>query len=395
MTLYLQELRRLCCRKRFLCIMVLLMLCCLMFSYLSMQQSQRYIQDGHIIQGKEAIMLLTKERAKTAGLLSDELLQDYLTKLHQIQKAAPLSSDEEINRLSERDLLPYQPITSFLLKLLEDKQHDFRSANHMLYHFPIKQPLEHFWKQRVRKAYADISKAKQTALEDRLAKKTFPLVFEAQSSEHVILYKLQDVMLVLYIAMIILLATVFTKDRMTRADQVIATSRLGRKQLNKARLYAAISVAVVLFLAAITLYMLPLFLQLGIGQGATSIQLELDAFSPYNLTMKQALISVLVMAFLVYLCLCFLVLCVSQYVKKAYHVILLFFIFIFLSYLLTSSADPSSFLYFLPFGAFDHHLLFQFRPLICASQAIPLPVIAGGSMLMLSVLCAWSIQKRA
>lgn len=275
-------------KKSMWVIFVILTLGILATSVLSVSQGARYMENNQIIEGKEAILNLQEKTMEIEGLVTNEQINSYLDKLYLENQKQGLSSDEMINRLFSKDYIPYISYTNLLLDVYETSNYSSLDTYVTLFHLG-NQTVDFYndWKLKVVENGMDVSSSQRKDLRDKAKDVDTPFYYEVGVAPSIMIKKFQDLMLLLFIILAIIFASVFSKDMTTRADQVIMSTQHGRRNLRKARCNAACIISIILFLYTVLLYSAVIISQIG-GEGfSTSIQMSVLSLSPINLILDR------------------------------------------------------------------------------------------------------------
>lgn len=373
-------------RKTFVMLILVLIVGTIMMAWIAIDQGGRMYHTGKIIQGKEAIALLDQESKAIQGDMDNETINELTKSLYQVKQADEFSMDDQINYLNSKEMIKYAPYTNFLLKLWNDPTQSYTFAYEQLYEAG-KQNINVYdvWKDKVNQLYG---------LEGHDGVTISKLHYEAGSAGRIMISKLQDLMLLFMIIIVILCSTIFAKDRMTKTDQVILTTKYGIKALAKTRCLSAIVMMSVLFVFTISLYSLFIIAQLGPTGFSTSIQLSISALAPYECTILEAYAAMLLFAYVMNVIVMYLSLYFSSKTKKAYVVVLFGFLLLFIAYMLiqTTAEVNSSYLFmFLPFGLLEPRLLFSYHTIMLGSVSLWLPFLVCMMMILIAQLIRWRI----
>lgn len=383
-------------KKSMWVIFVILTLGILATSVLSVSQGARYMENNQIIEGKEAILNLQEKTMEIEGLVTNEQINSYLDKLYLENQKQGLSSDEMINRLFSKDYIPYISYTNLLLDVYETSNYSSLDTYVTLFHLG-NQTVDFYndWKLKVVENGMDVSSSQRKDLRDKAKDVDTPFYYEVGVAPSIMIKKFQDLMLLLFIILAIIFASVFSKDMTTRADQVIMSTQHGRRNLRKARCNAACIISIILFLYTVLLYSAVIISQIG-GEGfSTSIQMSVLSLSPYQLNIGQAFLIMIIAAFIMNMVITMIILFVSSKTKKAYYVILVAFILLFLSYMVTQTVAFDGvmryLLMFLPFALFDKIALFSYNNIVFNSFSIWYPLIVMIVFLLIMIILRYRI----
>lgn len=350
------------------------------------------MKDNKIVEGKEALIYTQKVQKQMEGSVDNAKLQAFLKDLYEYNQAMNLTLDEKINYIYSEDLIMYEPYANLLLGIYQKKSDSFALAYDKLYTMDeSKSDIYNSWKLRV----LSDEQGNQQDVEQLLRQVSIPFHFESGAFISCALSYIQDLMLLLFIVVCTIFASMFSKDRLTGCDQVILTTSLGRRRLRKARCHASLLFSTLIFICVMILYHVIIASQIGINGLHSSIQMEIFKLSPYSLTAIQAYVLILLFAYCMNISITMIVLYASNRMKKSYPVILVSFLLLFVSYMLVNgSTTTSKFLLFLPFGLIEKSILFSYCNVQIANMSIWFPCIVVGTLMVLVLGLRYLILKK-
>lgn len=261
------------------------------------------------LSGREAIKLEMSEFSKRKGLLTNEKVNEYITRIRNDTKDRDVNEEKAEQILDDKSLVSYQEIVCLLNSTLKSNLDTDESTPI----FKVKTPINFYADWSKKSSFANGHDVNKTKISK-------PFYYDYARGWQTIINKFADLMLGLLIVISICLSNIFTEDGEQHMKAVLLTSKYGRKHYVSSKIRASLTTTTVLYLFSVFIFMVGIFLEYGINGGNVSVQIGSSMFYSGNMNNFEAVIRMVFLGYIATVFMSFIILFLSTLCKTSFKV---------------------------------------------------------------------------
>lgn len=280
--------------------------------------------------GKEAIRLEMKEYSKHKGLLTNDVLNQYIST---IQSKA---NDRNVNEKTAQQILGDKRLVSYqeIVRLINSTLKANLDTDETTEIFKVNTPINFYslWAKKSSAIYKQ---------DENQTSNIKPFYYDYSRGWQTMIKKFDDVMLGLLVVLAICFSNIFKEDSEQNMNAILLSSKYGRKQYVTSKILASLTASTILYSFSVLIFLTGLFIEYGTTGRNVSVQIATSLFYPETMNNFEAVIKLIFMGYISTIFMSFIIIFLSTVFKTSFKVAITSILICMIPYVFISFSEPN------------------------------------------------------